>query len=556
TQRLPRLIGVPAAIGRAASGRRVGAAEALALGLADAGAEGDLRAEAAALARRLAGAPPRRTGALATPPFEAAEADAATRAATGKARGQIAPGEAARLVRLAATTTLAEGLAEERATFLRLIGSDQARALRHAFFAEREAAKTPRLTGVAPRPFERVAVIGAGTMGAGISVAIAAAGIPVEVIEASEGAAQAGRARVAGLFERMAKSGRLSAAAHDAARARHRVGTDFDAAIGAADIVIEAVFEEMGVKQNLFRRIAPAAKAGAVLATNTSYLDVDAIAAVTGRAQDVIGLHFFSPANIMRMVEVVEGAHSDKAAVATGVALGRRIGKIPVVCGMCEGFVGNRILEVYRSVQNILLEDGGSPQAMDAALEAFGFAMGPYAVADLAGLDIGFARREAKRAGAALRRDAGTIIDRLYALGRYGQKTGRGFYIYEDGKRRADPEVEAMIADIAREKGIARKPVSDDLVVRATRAAMANEGAKILAEGIVPRALDIDVVYLHGYGYPAWRGGPMFEADRVGLTQILADMREVHGFAGAGFEPAPLLVELAGRNGRFANWGR
>ena len=555
TQRLPRLIGVAAAIGMAATGRMVEAQEALALGAVDAIARGDLREAAGAQALALVGAPLRRAGDGLAPPFDAAAADAAERAALAKARGQIAPGEAARLVRLAATVPLDQGLAEERATFLRLVVSDQAKAMRHAFFAEREAAKVPHLTGVAPRRIERVAVIGAGTMGAGISVAVAAAGLAVDVIEQSEAAVEAGRARVAGLFDRMAKSGRLSVEARERAAALHSVGADFEAGVARADIVIEAAFEEIGVKQAIFRRLDGAAKPGAVLATNTSYLDVDAIAAVTSRPQDVIGLHFFSPANIMKMVEAIEGGKSAPDAVAAGVALAKRIGKIPVVCKVCDGFVGNRILGAYRAVQEILLENGGLPHEMDVALESFGFAMGPWAVADLAGLDIGRARREAQKKTRDPRmRDGGAIVDRLTDLKRYGQKTGRGFYLYENGRRLVDPDVATLIETIAREKGIARAPFDADLVVRATRAAMANEGAKILAEGIVPRALDIDVVYLHGYGYPAWRGGPMFEADRVGAAQILADMREVHAICGHGFEPADLLVAMAATGGTFASW--
>ncbi|MBK9081028.1 MAG: enoyl-CoA hydratase/isomerase family protein [Rhizobiales bacterium] len=555
TQRLPRLVGVPAAIGMAATGRMVGAAEALKLGVADAVAEEDVLADAARLAKKLADMPPRRTRDLPVPPFDPAAADAATVAATGKARGQIAPKIAADMIRLTATTTFDDGISQERAAFLKLVTSDQAKAMRHAFFAEREVARVPRLEGVKPRTTERVAVIGAGTMGAGISVAVAAAGIPVAVVEMNEAAAEAGRARVAGLFDRMAKSGRLSPAQHAAAVAAHSIGVDFEAAVGAADVVIEAVFEDIEIKKALFRRIAPVAKAGATLATNTSYLDVDAIAAVTGRAEDVIGLHFFSPANIMKLVEVIEGAKSDPSAVATGVALGKRIGKIPVVCRVCDGFVGNRILGAYRAAQDILLENGGTPEGMDRALEAFGFAMGPYAVSDLAGLDIGFARRKSLAPTRdPKRRDGGTTLDRLAQMGRFGQKTGRGFYRYVEGKRVVDPEVTALIEEVAREQGVTRKPVDDDLVVRATRAVMANEGAKILAEGIVPRALDIDVVYLQGYGYPVWRGGPMFEADRVGLKQILADMREVSALAGPGFEPAALLVELAESGGAFASW--
>ena len=554
TQRLPRLIGMLAALDIAATGRQVKAAEALKLGIADKIAEGGLRDAALALAQSLVGKPPRRTSSLSVPAYDKAAFEAAAAAIAKKARGQISPGKAAECVAFAATSAFADGMKKERATFMELVGNDQAKGLRHAFFSEREVLRVPHLEGVAPRGVKHVGVIGAGTMGAGISIAMADAGYRVSVVETSIKAVGAGYDRISGTYARQLKSGRIDKAQHDARLAALDVTDDFSG-LAACDLIIEAAFEDMAVKREIFGRLGKTAKAGAVMASNTSYLDINEIGRASGRPADVIGMHFFSPANIMRLVEVVQGSASAKDAVATGVAVSRRAGKVPVVCGVCDGFVGNRILNFYKSIAEFAIEDGALPQEVDAALEAYGFAMGPFAVADLAGIDIGVANR--KRTN--LTRDpksryASTVADRLGELGRYGQKTGRGYYLYPERKRTVDPEVDALVEKVSAEKGIKRRHISAQTIQRQVLAAIVNEGAKILAEGIVPRSLDIDMVYLTGYGFPAWRGGPMFAADAAGLPKILDDVKAVHRFAGVGFEPAPLLVELAARNGKFSDY--
>lgn len=555
TQRTPRLAGMMAALDLVTTGRKVNAGEALKLGLADLVVDGDLRTEAANYARSLVGKPLRRSGQLPIPPFDAAAFEKARAAVAAKARGQISPVRAAEAVAFAAALPIAQGLSRERAMFLELMPSPQAKALRHAFFAEREVGRVPHLKGVDPRPFATAGIIGAGTMGAGIAVAFLDAGRPVTVVENSDAAAEAGRARIAALYDRSVRSGRMSEGQKAEKLALLTVTAQFSA-LAACDLVIEAIFEEMKVKQDVFARLGPVAKPGAVLATNTSYLDINVIAAASGRPTDVIGLHFFSPAHIMKLVEVVEGKASARDAVATGMAVARALGKIGVACGVCDGFIGNRILSASRHQTDCALEDGAFPHEIDAALEAFGFPMGPFAVSDLAGLDIGLARR--KRL-APMRdpqaRYVNTLADRLCEKGRFGQKTSAGWYRYENGKRQIDPEVTAMIEAFWKERGTKHTALDGEALARRVRAVMVNEGAKILSEGIAARSLDIDVAKINGYGYPAWRGGPMFEADELGAAAILADMKDVQFRSGWGSDPAPLLVELAERNGRFADIG-
>ena len=551
TQRLPRLIGLRGAIDLAASGRQVKAEEALALGVADSIAEGDLRERAIAHARSLIGRPIRRLSESAAPPFDRAEIDAALVEIARKSRGQASPLVAAQTVLLAAELPFAKGMARERLAFIECLQSDQSKAMRYAFSAEREAPRAPQLEGVAPRNVERVGIIGAGTMGAGIAVAFADAGFRVSVVETSEAAVEAGRKRIAAPWDRQLKSGRLSAEQYEARSASVDVGGNF-AALAVCDLVVEAAFEDMAVKQDIFGRLGAIAKPGAILATNTSYLDVGAIGEASGRPGDVIGLHFFSPANIMRLVEVVEAPASARDAVATGVAVAKKLGKIAVVCGVCDGFIGNRILAHWRPIVDMMVEDGAAPEEVDAALEDFGFAMGPYAVGDLAGLDIGWARR--KRLAPTLNpnvRYAATIADELCERGRFGQKTGAGWYSYSGGKKSIDPLVTGLIEKVRAQKHREQRSFSRDMIQRLVRAAIVNEGAKVLSDGIARRALDIDVVLIHGYGYPVWRGGPMFEADALGLAQALADIEEAHAFAGAGYEPAPLIVDLVRSGRRF-----
>ena len=553
TQRLPRLIGIRNAIDLASSGRQVKAQETLALGIADSIATGDLRESAIATARSLVGRPIRRLSAEPTPPFERAEIDAALAALAQKSRGQASPMVAARTVLLAAELPFAEGMARERAAFIECLQSGQSKAMRYIFAAEREAPRAPQLEGIAPRKIEKVGIVGAGTMGAGIAVSFADSGFRVSVVETSEGAAEAGRKRIAAPWERQVKSGRLSAAEQEARSAGVTVSADFST-LADCDLIVEAAFEDMAVKQELFARLGALAKPGAVLASNTSYLDIGALGAASGRPADVIGLHFFSPANVMRLVEVVEAPASGKEAVATGVAVARRLGKIAVVCGVCDGFIGNRILAHWRPIVDMMVEDGATPQGVDAALEEFGFAMGPYAVGDLAGLDIGWARR--RRLAPTLNpnmRYASTVADELCALGRFGQKTGAGWYSYSGGKKALDPLVEGLIEKVRAQKHRQQRAFSNDTIQRLVRAAIVNEGAKVLSDGVARRALDIDVVLINGYSYPAWRGGPMFEADAIGLEMILADIEEAHTFAGAGYEAAPLIPYLIGSNRRFAD---
>jgi 3-hydroxyacyl-CoA dehydrogenase len=553
TQRLPRLIGIVAAIDLAASGRQVKADEALALGIADSIATGDLRESAIALARSFVGQPIRRLSQAAPPPVDRPTIDAALAGVAQKSRGQSSPIVAARTVLLAAELPFAEGMARERAAFIECLQSGQSKAMRYVFMAEREAPRAPQIEGVAPRNVASVGIIGAGTMGAGIAVAFADAGYRVAVVETSEGAVEAGRKRIAAPWDRQLKSGRISAAEHEARNAGVTVSSEF-ASLAECDLVVEAAFEDMTVKKDIFARLGAIAKPSAALATNTSYLDVGAIGEASGRPGDVIGLHFFSPANVMRLVEVVDAPASAKDAVATGVAVAKKLGKIAVVCGVCDGFIGNRILAHWRPIVDMMVEDGAAPQGVDGALEAFGFAMGPYAVGDLAGLDIGWARR--KRLAPTLNpnaRYASTIADELCALGRFGQKTGAGWYSYSGGKKALDPLVEGLIEKVRAQKHRDQRVFSNDTIQRLVRAAIVNEGAKTLSDGIARRPLDIDVVLINGYGYPAWRGGPMFEADAVGLSEILADVEEAHAFAGADYEPAPLIVKLAREGRRFAD---
>lgn len=556
TQRLPRLIGMLPALDIITTGRQVKADEARTLGIADLIATGDLRGEAIALAKSLIGGEPRRTGRLAVPAYDAKAFAVAVAATTKKARGQASPIKASEAVALATTLPLPEGLLRERAIFLELKDGSQSKALRYAFFAEREVLRVPSLDGVAARAVTTTGVIGAGTMGAGIAVALADSGLPVTVVETSAAAIDAGRGRVRATYDRMLKSGRISPAEHAGRLARITFAETFDA-LTSCDLVVEAVFEEMSVKQDVFRRLGAVAKPGAVLATNTSYLDVDQIAAVSGRAHDVIGLHFFAPANIMRLVEIIRCAKSEPGALAAGLALAKRLGKIPVLSGICDGFVGNRILAAYRQQAEFAIEDGALPHEVDGALESFGFPMGTFAVTDLSGLDISWARR--KRLSATRdpkARYASRIADRLCELGRFGQKTGAGWYRYDDGQRVIDPLVTRLVEDTSAELGIKRKPVGAEAIQTRVRATIVNEGARILAEGIAARALDIDMALIHGYGYPAWRGGPMFEADEIGLARILEDVKTVAAASGPGWEPAPLLVELAAKGMRFGDLGK
>jgi len=507
TQRLPRLAGIPVAIDLIGSGRSVKAGEARALGILDAVVDGDLVALALDAARGKTGF--RKTGQLDVPPAPAGEIEAASRKITTKARGQVAPGVAIGLVTATQATTLEAGLAAERSAFLRLKDSPESAALRHVFFAEREAAKVAGLEGVAPRVIKTIGIVGTGLMGSGIAVAALDAGYRIIGVEQNDEAAQTGRERITAILERNVKTGRLDEPGLADRLLRLSVEGSLQALAGA-DLVIEAVFDDLAVKTELFQKLDAIVRPDAILATNTSYLDPDKIAAATARPGRVLGLHFFSPANIMRLVEVVRCAATEPDVLATGFAVAKQMRKLPILSGVTEGFIGNRIFSAYRREAEFLLQDGAEPQDIDAAMEDFGFAMGPFSVFDLVGLEIAWARRKRQAAT----RDPSVryvdIADRLCEAGRLGQKSGRGWYSYAEGKRSVDPEVTAIIAASRATKSIVPRHFGKAEIISRLLGAMSAEGQKLLDEKIAARPGDIDLVLINGYGFPAHKGGPMF----------------------------------------------
>ena len=545
TQRLPRLVGVEPALKMIVTGEPVRAEQALKMGLVDAIMEGEGIDAAVAWAEQ--GHPPRRVRDM-EDKVAALRSDPSSldKAAAGllKGLGAKAPRLCVEAVRAAGTLPFDEGLARERQLFEELVSGDESRAQRYAFFAEREAQNADVPPCTKPREVRQAAVIGAGTMGGGIAMALANAGIPVTVIETEQGALDRGLARVADLYATSVKRGSLDSAEAERRRGRIQGSLDYGA-VGDADLVIEAAFEDMGVKEDVFGKLDRHAKPGAVLATNTSYLDVNRIAQATGRPADVLGMHFFSPANVMRLVEVVHGSETSPEALATAMDVSRRMNKVAVPVGVCFGFVGNRMLARRSEQAERLLLEGASPQQVDEALERFGFRMGPFAMGDLAGLDVGWRVRQAfgKRA---------PVGDALVEAGRLGQKTGRGYYRYEGRDRHPDPEVDAIIADAAAKEGVERLTLGEDEILDRLVLPMINEGARILEEGVARRAGDVDVIWLYGYNWPAWRGGPMFYADLRGLPQVAARLREFAERSGdESLRPAPLLERLAGEGRGF-----
>lgn len=546
TVRLPRLVGPSKSLAMIVSGEPIGAEEALEHGLVDEVFDADLIGNAAEFAAQLAaeGEPPRPARAREEKLFAARTDldafDAEIAAALKKTRGLAAPRACAAAVRNALTLPFDEALAAERAAFLALVASDESRAQRHLFFAEREAAKIPGLTpDIRPRGIDRVGVVGAGTMGGGIALSFVATGLPVTLVEADSQALERGVARIRATLDASVARGSLDEAERDRRLALIAPTTDLSA-LADADLVVEAAYEDMAVKRDIFARLDALAKPGAILATNTSYLDVDAIASATTRPGDVLGLHFFSPANVMRLLEVVRGGNTAPDVLATAVALARRIGKIPVVAGVCHGFIGNRMLAARSAeLENLLLE-GATPTTVDAAFAGFGFPMGPFAMADLAGLDIGRANRKALGKTA-------IVADALCEAGWLGQKTGRGYHRYDNARTPApDPEVEALIAAKSAGAGMTRRAIDAAEILERTLYPMVGEAAKILAEGIALRASDIDLVWVHGYGFPVGKGGPMFWADTQGLASIVARLDHWRAATGrAVFDAPPLLRELA-----------
>ncbi|MCJ2122179.1 3-hydroxyacyl-CoA dehydrogenase NAD-binding domain-containing protein [Methylobacterium sp. J-077] len=554
TQRLPRLIGPDAAFTMMLTGEPVSAETAAKLGIVDAVVLGDLVAAARTRALRLAdsGALPRvreRADKLTPEARQAFEAKAEVAVKRDSEATNVHA--LVRAVRAGLDPDAFDtAVAVERAEFRTLVEDPRSKALRYAFFAEREAARVPGLSKDTPRrPIETAAVIGAGTMGGGIAMCFANAGIPVTVIETEAGALERGLDRVKGLYAGSAKRGSITEAQRDERIGRITGAIGLENA-GQADIVIEAAFEDMAVKREIFSKLDGIAKEGAILASNTSYLDVDAIAAVTGRPQDVLGLHFFSPANVMRLVEVVRAGKTAPDVLATALDLAKRLNKLPVTVGVCFGFVGNRILERRSRAAERLLLEGALPHAIDAAVTAFGFRMGPFAMSDLAGLDIGWRSRKDFGGRA-------PVADALAEMGRFGQKTGRGFYVYADGARTGarDPEVEALIEKTSAKHGIARRSFTPDEIVARLMYPMVNEGARILEEGIAARPGDIDTIWINGYNWPAWRGGPMHWADTVGLKSVAEALTRFARETGDDSqEPAPLLRKLADSGGTFAAW--
>ncbi|WP_411975892.1 3-hydroxyacyl-CoA dehydrogenase NAD-binding domain-containing protein [Sulfitobacter faviae] len=553
TQRLPRLIGVEPALDAITTGRHIKAPQALEMGIVDRVEEGDPQEVGLAYVRELLDSGAERRPICEMPAPAPIDWDAAYEATLKKGRGQISPAEAVRAVQAGVEKPFEEGMKAERRIFSELMNTDQRQGMIHAFFSERAVSNLPELKGVEPRALKAIGVIGGGTMGAGIATAALLSGFSVVLIEMKDEAAKAAHERISGNLQGALKRGKIDQAKFDhLTGAALTVSTDY-ASLSDVDLVVEAVFEDMDVKKQVFGKLDAVCKPGCVLASNTSYLDVNEIAASTKRPEDVIGLHFFSPAHVMKLLEVVVADKTAKDVVATGFALGKALGKVSVRAGVCDGFIGNRILATYRTAADHMVLDGASPYKIDAALEKFGFAMGPFAVADLAGLDIGWATRKRKAATRHPEERVPTYIDRLCEQGHFGQKTGEGYYIYEKGKRGGtpNPEVTRLIEEEQKERGITPREFTEAEIVRRYMCAMVNEAAKVLEEGIAKRPLDIDMTLLFGYGFPRYWGGPMKWADIQGLPNVLS---AIEGFAEQDpwfWKPAPLLAELVKTNRNF-----
>ena len=555
TQRLPRLIGVEKALPMILSGDPIPAKAALQYGAIDSILEGELTPAAVEFARRVVREkwPLRRVRdldeKLAPMREDPAKFDELAASSSKRTRGLHAPAAAIEAVRWSLQVPFDEAERRVRSAFQELRQGEQSKAQRYIFFAEREAAKVPDVSpATRPREVARAAVIGAGTMGGGIAMSFANAGIPVSLIETGQEPLARGLDTIAKNYRNTVKRGGLAADEMERRLGLIAGSTEFER-VAEADIVVEAVFEEMELKKRVFGELDRIAKPNAVLATNTSYLDVDAIGQSTKRPQSVLGMHFFSPANVMRLLEVVRGEQTAPDALATAIGIGRRIGKVPVVVGVCHGFVGNRMLRARSIEAERMLLEGALPQEVDGAIVEFGFPMGPFAMGDLAGLDVSWRMRKAQ----GLKSE---IADQLCEAGRFGQKTGKGFYLYEAGSRtpRPDPDVENLIVETSARHGVARRPIDKQEIVERLVYPMINEGARILEEGIAARPSDIDVIWIYGYGWPVWRGGPMFYADRVGLASIRDRLGEMAAHSkDERLEPAPMLARLADDRRGFAS---
>jgi 3-hydroxyacyl-CoA dehydrogenase len=554
TQRLPRIVGLAPALDMILTGEPVSGEKALALGLADRLAGGNLLDDAIAFARTVSPRVKQRASELQATGDTSAIDDARKRAPALERGGQ-ATHAAIECIADAMTLPFAEGSKRERERFMVLRGSEQSRARIHLFFAEREAAKAPATSGAKPVAVKTAVVIGGGTMGTGIAMALANVGIAATLIDVDPAQVERARGMIANNYGSTLKKGKLSQAQHDERLALISYSTDLQAA-AHVDLVIEAVFEDMDIKRDVFAKLDKIAAPGTLLATNTSTLDIDKIAEATARPAQVIGLHFFSPANIMNLLEIVRGAQTSPETVARALALGKQIKKIAVVSGNCDGFIGNRMLYPYRRQAEFLLEEGASPEQIDRVIRDFGFAMGPFAMADLAGLDIGWRIRKRRNAEKPPVGRYSHVADRLCELGRFGQKTGAGYYRYEPGNRAPlpDPIVDDLIISVAHEAGVTRRAIGDDEIRQRCIYALINEAAAILAEGIAARPGDIDVVWVNGYSFPAYRGGPLQYADSVGIRKMYEEMLALEKIHGPVWTPHALIRELAQSDGSFATW--
>jgi 3-hydroxyacyl-CoA dehydrogenase len=562
TQRVPRVAGVQAALDMITSGNPIAAAKANSMGLVDEVIQGDdLQAGAIQYASDLleSGAPLKRIRDITIDPttIEPGFFDAARKKLAARARGQIAPDKIVSCIEAAVNLPMDQGLERERELFVELVTSPESAAMRHIFFAERQAAKIKDLPKDTPlREVKKVAVIGGGTMGGGIAMCFANVGIPVVMVEVDDEALARGMKIIRKNYTITVQKGKLPADKMEELISTISGTTDY-ADLADVDLVIEAVFENLELKKEIFAKLDGVCKPGAILATNTSYQDVDAIAEATSRPQDVLGLHFFSPANVMKLLEVVRGEKTADDALATSMMIGKKIGKVCALSRVCYGFIGNRMLGGYGREAQMLLMDGCTPAQVDSALEKFGMAMGPLAMGDLAGLDVGYKARQGRTD---LPDDPklyrmGTL---LVEMGRFGQKTGSGFYKYDPETRRrmSDPEVEALIKEEAAKLNLEQRDISDEEILQRCLYPLINEGALILEEGIAQRPSDIDVVYVFGYAFPAAKGGPMHYADRVGLKNVYDKICEFRDRDGEQYwKPAPLLEKLAKEGKTFAEWG-
>jgi 3-hydroxyacyl-CoA dehydrogenase len=560
TQRLPRLVGIELAIDMCVSGKPIAAPDALRTGLVDRLIDGDLEEGALQFALEMAsrGGPHPKTRERVDKLAVAADNGrlfvAGRETARKTRRNMLAPLAVIDAIEAAATLSFAEGCRREREIFTKCVRSDQSKALIHAFFAERGVSKVPDVPKDTPtRDVRQVAIIGAGTMGGGIAMACANAGIPVILKDTSRQALDAGMATIQRNYETSVRRGRFTPAMVDERLGSIRPQIGYEGC-DTADLIIEAVFESLSLKKQVFAELDRIAKPSCVLATNTSTLDIDAIASATKHPDSVIGLHFFSPANVMRLVEIVRGAATSREVIATAMAVAKRLGKIGVLVGNCPGFVGNRMMFPYMYEAQFLVEDGATPEQVDRALTDWGMAMGIFAVDDMAGLDVAWRVRQELRQFQEAGARKPLVADRLHELGRLGQKTGKGWYRYgEDRKPIPDPEVIELIERTAAAAGIRRRPFTEAEIIERTIYALINEGARVLDDGFALRAADIDVIYMNGYGFPAYRGGPMFYADQVGLARIHERIAAFHRQLGERWSPAPLLTRLVQQGRGFGD---